>query len=180
VFELHDELRTFLISHNYEYATLLSDESWVAKLASLSDIFSHLNEMDRKMQGEDETIFSSTDKIESFKWKLKLWLEYLEKGSTEIFPYLCSSGENVKFIPLIVEHLNSLHKKFGEYFQTYGEEWNWFRDPFSASATETSLPLNPREELVTLRADRALKTKFAEIPLEDFWLSLSLNTPYYL
>jgi hypothetical protein len=27
VFELHGELRTFLISHNYEYAALLSDES---------------------------------------------------------------------------------------------------------------------------------------------------------
>jgi hypothetical protein len=33
VFELDDELRTFLISRNYEYTTLLSDESWVAKLA---------------------------------------------------------------------------------------------------------------------------------------------------
>jgi hypothetical protein len=33
VFELYDELRTFLISHNYEYALLISDESWVAKLA---------------------------------------------------------------------------------------------------------------------------------------------------
>jgi hypothetical protein len=28
VFELHDELRTFLISHSYEYVTSLSDESW--------------------------------------------------------------------------------------------------------------------------------------------------------
>jgi hypothetical protein len=27
VFELHDELRTFLIPHNYKYGTLLSDES---------------------------------------------------------------------------------------------------------------------------------------------------------
>jgi hypothetical protein len=59
LFELHDELRTFLISHNYEYATLLSDESWVAKLAYLSDIFSHLNEVNIKLQGKDETLFST-------------------------------------------------------------------------------------------------------------------------
>jgi hypothetical protein len=30
---------------------------------------------------------------------------------------------------IIVEHLNTLHKQFGEYFQTSGEEWNWIRDP---------------------------------------------------
>jgi hypothetical protein len=50
--------------------------------------------------------------------------------------------EKVTFIPLIVEHLNTLHKKFGEYFQTYGEEWNWIRDPFSVNVTKASLPLN--------------------------------------
>jgi hypothetical protein len=59
------------------------------------------------MQGKDDTIFSTTDKIEGFKGKLKLWLVYLEKGSTEIFPNLCSLGENVTFIPLIVEHLDT-------------------------------------------------------------------------
>jgi hypothetical protein len=74
------------------------------------------------MQGKGETIFSTMFKIEGFKGKLKLWLVYLEKGSTEFFPNLCSLGENVTFIPLVVEHLNALHKKFDEYFQTYGEE----------------------------------------------------------
>jgi hypothetical protein len=74
VFELHDELRTFLISQNHEYATLLSDESWVAKLAYISDIFTHLNKPNRKMQSKDETIFSTMDKIEGFGGKLKLWL----------------------------------------------------------------------------------------------------------
>jgi hypothetical protein len=84
VLELHDELRTFLLWHDYEYATLLSGESWIAKLAYLSDIYSHLNEIDRKMLSKDEPIFSTTKKIEGFKGTLKLWLVYLEKGSIEI------------------------------------------------------------------------------------------------
>jgi hypothetical protein len=83
-------------------------------------------------------------------------------------------GENITFI---VEHLKTLHKKFGEYFQTYGKEWSWIRDPFSVSATELSLPLNTREELATLKADRALKTKFVEIPLDTYWLSLTPEYP---
>jgi hypothetical protein len=172
VSELHDELRTFLILQNY--FTLLSDESWVAKLAYLSDIFSHLKELNRKMQGKDETIFSTTDKIEGVKGKLKLWLVCLEKGSTEILLNLCSFGGNVTFIPLIVEHLNTLHKKFGEYIQTYSIG---FVIPSALSATEASLPLNAGEELVTLRAGRALKTKFSEILLDTFWLPLKSEYP---
>jgi hypothetical protein len=49
----------------------------------------------------------------------------------------------------------------------------WIRDPFSVSATEASLHLNTREERVILRTDRGLKTKFAEITLDTFWLSLN-------
>jgi hypothetical protein len=45
------------------------------------------------------------------------------------FSKLCSFGENVTLIPLIVGHLNTLHKNFGVYFQTFGVEWNWSRDP---------------------------------------------------
>jgi hypothetical protein len=71
------------------------------------------------MRDKDETIFSTTDEIEGFKGKLKLLLEYLENGSTKVFPNLCSLGENFTFIPLIVEHLNTLHRKFGEFFQTW-------------------------------------------------------------
>jgi hypothetical protein len=91
---------------------------------------------------------------------------------------MCLLGENVTFIPLIAEHLNTLHKKFGEYFKTYGEDRYWIRDPLSVSAIEASLPLNTRKELVTLRADRAFTAKFAEMPLDTFWLSLKSDTPY--
>jgi hypothetical protein len=77
-------------------------------------------------------------------------------------------------MPLIVEHLNTLHKKFGEYIQTYSIG---FVIPSALSATEASLPLNDPEVLVTFRADRALKTKFAEIPLDTFWLPLKSEYP---
>jgi hypothetical protein len=29
--------------------------------------------------------------------------------------------ENVTFIPIVIKHLNTHHKKLGEYFQIYGE-----------------------------------------------------------
>jgi hypothetical protein len=84
------------------------------------------------------------------------------------------------FIILLVEHLNTLHKKFGEHSRPMVKNGIRFVIPSALSATEASLPLNVQEELVTLRAERALKTKFTENPLDTFWLLLSLNTPYYL
>jgi hypothetical protein len=44
---------------------ILCDES-VVKLAYLSDIFIHLNELSGKMEGKNENIVSSVDKIEGF------------------------------------------------------------------------------------------------------------------
>jgi hypothetical protein len=67
-------------------------------------------------------------------------LIYIERGSTEIFPNICPLEEHVTFIPLIAEHLNTLHKKFGEYFQTRAEEWNWIRDPFSVGLPKRPYP----------------------------------------
>jgi hypothetical protein len=38
------------------YTQLLTDDEWIATLASLSDIFVHLNELKRKMQGKIQNI----------------------------------------------------------------------------------------------------------------------------
>jgi hypothetical protein len=46
-----------------EYTQLLADDEWIAKLAYLSDIFVHLNELNRKVQIKNENILSSMDKI---------------------------------------------------------------------------------------------------------------------
>jgi hypothetical protein len=73
------------------------------------------------MKGKDGTIFTIKDKIESFRGKLKLWLVYLEKGPTKIFSKFELIGRKC-YVHTI--NCRTLHKNFGEYFQTYGEESN--------------------------------------------------------
>jgi hypothetical protein len=56
----------------------------VACLAYLSDIFSHINESKVKLQSPDTTIFNSWNKIQSFKKKLKLWLNMTAEGNIDV------------------------------------------------------------------------------------------------
>ena len=50
-------------------------------LAYLSDVFSYINELNLKFQGPDTTIFNASNKIGSFKKKLKLWLNMTAEGN---------------------------------------------------------------------------------------------------
>ena len=46
---------------------LLRCESWISKLAYLADIFQHLNILNVTMQGSEENILTSIDKMIAFK-----------------------------------------------------------------------------------------------------------------
>ena len=64
---------------------IISRIRWVARLAYLSHIFSYINELNLKLQGPDTTMFNAWNKIESFKKKLKLWLNMITEGNNELF-----------------------------------------------------------------------------------------------
>jgi len=74
LFELRDEVNQFLLNQNIpELNQLLEDNHWVAKLAYMADIFEHLNELNKKMQGRNENLLTCSDKLNEFKKKLELW-----------------------------------------------------------------------------------------------------------
>lgn len=69
----------FFTCEEPKYADFLSDDSWCAKVAFLADIFEKLNYLNKSMQGKQENILTSTDKISSFQQKLLLWISKIEK-----------------------------------------------------------------------------------------------------
>jgi hypothetical protein len=68
------------------------------------------------MQNKNERILSSEDKIEGFQGKLKFWLDHIASGSTDMFPTVCLFSTDNALLSVIDDHLNSLQKKFKEYF----------------------------------------------------------------
>ena len=81
VYELKEKtLAFFSLEKQGEFYDLLCDDSWESKLLYFVDIFDHLNKTlnNSSMQGKNENLFSSTDKMRALKEKLKVWLDLTE------------------------------------------------------------------------------------------------------
>ncbi|XP_070615590.1 SCAN domain-containing protein 3-like [Erythrolamprus reginae] len=86
VYELREELKVFLTNERSDYSKLLASDEWCAKLAYLADIFHYLNELNTRMQGRNENLLTSTDKMNGFRLKVKLWQQHVQRGNLEMFP----------------------------------------------------------------------------------------------
>ena len=80
LYELREEVLEYSIEHPVPHKDKLADQRWCTKLAYLADIFGHLNELNAKLQGRNENILLSTDKIRGFMGKLILWQEAFGTG----------------------------------------------------------------------------------------------------
>jgi hypothetical protein len=71
VFELKDELQDYFQENStLDSANYFEDEEWLEKLAYLADIFHHMNQLKKSLQGSGENVLTSSDKILGFKRKL--------------------------------------------------------------------------------------------------------------
>ncbi|XP_066963197.1 protein FAM200C-like [Macrobrachium rosenbergii] len=84
------EVTQFLEERNKgDLKAAISDEAFQCRLALLADMFSHLNELNRKLQGADSDIIGHRDKVNAFVSKLELWRGKFETGrSATAFPTL--------------------------------------------------------------------------------------------
>ncbi|XP_072909831.1 zinc finger BED domain-containing protein 5-like isoform X6 [Hemitrygon akajei] len=183
LFELKGELQEYFQENGRPYfAECFKDEEWLQKLAYLADIFHHMNELNKSLQGPGENVLTSSDKILGFKKKLNLWKNHVAKGNLEMFPLLLGleSVEGYQKVSSLIEHhLEELQKKIGHYFSSLSTEvYDWMRDPFCESAAQPeNLTLREEEELCELQSNRALKMRFTNLPLDKFWISVKEGYP---
>ncbi|XP_014775934.1 protein FAM200A [Octopus bimaculoides] len=84
-YELREELLTFCLQENLkDFVECLSDDHWCPKLAYLADIFHELNLLNNGMQGRNENILFSTDKINTFQKKLTIWKKHIALGNITV------------------------------------------------------------------------------------------------
>jgi hypothetical protein len=85
-YELRNELLNIFTLENPDFAAQLNNEEWCTKLAYLADIFSHLNSLNPSMQRKEENVLTSSDELNGFLRKLKLWKSQVEKKQLQMFP----------------------------------------------------------------------------------------------
>ena len=59
---------------------------WMSKLEYLTKIFSQLNNTNSNMQGRNENILTSTDKLVALKKKIIIWKNRASSGNFDMFP----------------------------------------------------------------------------------------------
>lgn len=98
----------------------MNDNSWVAALAYLADIFEHLNKLNSSLQGKQTNLITPSDKVSAFTKKLYLWKTRLFQGNFDMFDQLhefTEKQENAEInkpelVNLISEHIQSLLERF--------------------------------------------------------------------
>ena len=128
------------------------------------------------MQGRNENILTSTDKLVAFTKKVTLWKSRVKAGTLDMFPLVRKSCAK-EMIPIIVEHLTCLERRV-EYFPSINvDEFDWIRNPFVKLTDSSNLALFEEEELASLSSDRGLRMNHAELPLDAFWIYVMQEYP---
>jgi len=174
----------FFTCEESKYADFLSDDSWCAKVAFLADIFEKLNYLNKSMQGKQENILTSTDKISSFQQKLLLWISKIEKQTNwDMFDLVKNWHVNSDLTNLILKSLHLLYENIKKYFPSLDvSSMDWVRNPFIDSAYETALFTTDEEsELIDIKNDRGLKLQYSTIKINvdvsSFWINLLHEYP---
>ena len=124
------------------------------------------------MQGKNENLLSSTDKIRALKEKPKVWSLKVKNGTYETF-YHYSERKNKEITSLITEHPVSLEENLEKYFPSLcTDNYAWIRNPFLPQDAYVSLNWKEEEELIDIRNDGNLKVMYKGMPLSEFWIKI--------
>ena len=147
---------------------------WLSRLCYLVDVFEQLNLLNITLQGRNENLVTVGQKITAFRDKLGLWRMKMKMGKIASFPRLGEFLEESSSLRLeeirnpMLEHLDNLQIKMLNYFHSDFSKWAWIRDPFNINID--NVPDSIQEDLLEIRADQKLKTKFETIPLSEFYI----------
>jgi hypothetical protein len=138
---------------------------WLQSLAYLADIFLRVTELNMFLQGQDISVFSVQDKIESMMKKLHFWERCIESNQTECFCNLhkflienqLKLDQNTK--TNIIAHLRGVSATFKEYFPMLSANNNWIRNLFDESTICSSQGLSTEDakKLTEISSDYELK-----------------------
>jgi hypothetical protein len=114
-------------------------------------------------------VLTSSDKLNGFLIKLKIWKSQVEKKQLQMFPLISEADPHGEVTSgLILNHLLGLDDKMKQYFSSLAvDEDDWVRNPYDVSPDATThLPME--KQVAELRSDRTPQRKYGELSLLKF------------
>ncbi|XP_067950552.1 general transcription factor II-I repeat domain-containing protein 2-like [Watersipora subatra] len=175
VWELKEEIGAFLeLQRKADEFPELSNKSWLCDFAFVADVFSHMNELNMKLQGKDQFVQDMYTNVKAFKSKLVLFFRQILNKSFTHFPTLATLKKAGAKVKKYSESLDALHGEFCRQFSDF--------EKIDKSLQLVACPLSqdpetaPEElqlELIDFQSDPVLKEKFNSLKLNDFYASLN-------
>ncbi|XP_075053814.1 general transcription factor II-I repeat domain-containing protein 2-like [Mixophyes fleayi] len=165
-YDLRNEIKLFMESKK-KGVPELDDENWLTDLAFLVDVTTHLNELNMRLQGENQLISTMFQTITAFEMKLKLLHSQIKANNFMHFSTLAKHGpvNTEKYAALLFDLVQEFENRFQD-FRKNQSFFLIFATPFSVDIN--ILPGNLQMECIELQCDIQLKEKFEHVSLMDF------------
>ncbi|UYV73417.1 EPM2AIP1 [Cordylochernes scorpioides] len=177
-FELRAVIEIFL-NEKHRPLTELQNNAWLWKLAFYVDLTKHVNELNLRLQGENQHLPDLYTNIKSFRMKLILFQSQLRSKcfshfkTCEIFSHTTETEFPIDFA---IENLSALKINFDTRFSDFDAIANQikiFQNPFDADI-ETLAP-ELQMEMIDLQCSDIIKNKYENSSLLEFYKSLPLT-----
>ncbi len=174
-----------------QFSLFLENKKQMDNVAFLVDITSHLNELNLRLQGKDNSICELVTAVRSFQRKLEVFKEDLQ-GDCAHFPAVQDQVQGQRDVSSFVDFIDKLIVNFSNRFDSFrfGQQLTMFiQNPFlitdvmefSKEVTQHFKWVNAgplQMQLVDLQADVALKEQFVRSDSSTFWLQMVPETAF--
>ncbi|UYV63476.1 hypothetical protein LAZ67_2004175 [Cordylochernes scorpioides] len=177
-FELRAVIEIFF-NEKHRPLTELQNNAWLWKLAFYVDLTKHVNELNLRLQGENQHLPDLYTNIKSFRMKLILFQSQLRSKcfshfkTCEIFSHTTETEFPIDFA---IETLSALKINFDTRFSDFdaiAKQIKIFQNPFDAGI-ETLAP-ELQMEMIDLQCSDIIKNKYENSSLLEFYKSLPLT-----
>ncbi|KAL4153128.1 hypothetical protein QTP88_000961 [Uroleucon formosanum] len=169
-FDLRKEIEMFMIDKGKPILEL-KDDNWLWDLAFLTDVTTHLNILNLKLQGPGKFIFDMYNSIKAFDAKLKLFINQIERSdfshfeNCQIFKNntksLCSTN---RFVCMLNKLQTDISSRFSD-VKLHEKSLRLFENPFNIDEidVDTSFQL----ELIELKTNSFYYDEFQTMKKND-------------
>lgn len=164
-----DQVKLFLQSKGHTYAEL-EDPEWLEKFYFMVDMTTHLNDLNKKLQGKGNTAQLLLEEVLSFERKLTVFVRDIERGTLSHFPSLSvlKEGNNQINTDYLRRAIIGMQTAFGERFSEFRKEKATLSFPVTPLDIDPSLlNISAFEEV----SQPELEMELADIADKELWVS---------